>query len=237
MQPQITKWTLLLLGVLLLCLVGWWFLSPSDTPKPDQATPDATQFPSQYTVSTTGGGTQTSPSASYTDSVTSPDVAAAFATLFSKVGAVGVSATSVDSASSGDSAAVYALYAKKVAISKEMYPKESAYPIHVAFIDLNEDGVDEALVYGDLPGFCGIIGCPFDIYQKKAGTWNNIFSTVVQGEVGLLNVYINTYRSLLLTLSSRHSGSEAVTYGWDGKMYKAGTVVATWGGTGFVLKP
>lgn len=225
------------MGILFLCLIGWWFLSPSDTPKQDQATPDTTQFPSQYTVSTTGGGSQTSPTTSYTDSVATPDVAKAFVTLFSQVGAIGVSATAVDSSSKGDSAAVYALYAKNLAISKEIYPKESTYPIHVAFIDLNEDGVDEAVVYGDLPGFCGIIGCPFDIYQKKAGTWSNIFSTVVQGEVGLLNVYVNTYRSLLLTLSGRSSLSEAVTYAWDGTTYKSGTTVATWSGTGFVLKP
>ncbi len=237
MQPQITKWTLLLLGGLLVCLVGWWILSPSDSPTQDPASPDSNQFLGQYTVGISGGGSQTSPTISYGDSVTSPDVGAAFAALFSQVGADRISTTLVDSASTGDSATVYALYAKNLAISKEMYPSESTYPIHVAFIDLNEDGVDEAVVYGDLPGFCGIIGCPFDIYQKKAGTWSNIFSTIVQGEVGLLGVYINTYRSLLLTLSSRGSRSEVVTYGWDGTTYKPGTTVATWGGTGFVLKP
>lgn len=228
MQPQITKWVLLLLGVFLLCLVGWW-LWPSDTVKPGQTTPDGIQFQSQYTVSPTQSGSQT------TATVQSPDIAAAFASLFSTLGATGVAMTKVDSSASGDSAAVYALYAGDVAISKGMFPKETSYTMHMAFVDLNEDGVSEAIVYENLPGFCGVLGCPFDIYQKQAGMWSKIFSTIVQGEVGLLNVYVNSYRSLLLTSSTGSSQSSAVTYAWDGKKYQPGTVVATWSGTGFVL--
>ena len=210
-----------------------FFSSPPDSANQNQTVAGNTQFPSQYTVSTAGGGSQTAPSAS--GSVQSPDVADAFSSLFSQLGVVRVSFNQLDTSSGGDGAAVYALYAKDVAVSKEIYPNEKNYSIHAAFIDLNEDGTNEAIVYGDLPGFCGVVGCPLDIYQKQAGAWGKIFSTVAQGEIGLLNVYVNSYRSLALTLSRRGTQSEVVSYSWDGKMYQPGAVIATWTDAGFVL--
>lgn len=229
-----TKWALLLIGILSVGLAGWWLWSSlsSNTPNDGQRAPDGTQFPIQdvpYTPRSGQNGSQAQSSSQ------SPDITAAFASLFSQVGATSVTMVKIDAASSGDSAAIYALYAGDVAISKEIYPKDSSYPMHVAFVDLNEDGTSEAIVYEDLPGFCGTVGCALDIYQKRAGTWSKIFDTVVQGEIGLLNVYVNSYRSLLLTTSAGGSQSNAVPYAWDGKVYQPGTVVAAWDGTTFIL--
>lgn len=226
-----TKWILWGLGVVLVVLVGWWLWpsSPDTTPNQGQTGSNGVQYPSRYTVSTTQGGSQAAPVVQPTD------LHAAFAALFSKVGATGVDMSQVDSSSSGDAAAVYALYQKDIVISKELYPKDGTYAFHTAFVDLNEDGMSEAIVYEDLPGFCGLLGCPLDIYQKQAGTWTKILSTIVQGQVGLLNVYINGYRSLLLTTSTGGSKSNSVTYAWDGKTYKDGTKVATWDGTSFEI--
>jgi hypothetical protein len=234
MQPQMTKWALVVLGVLLVGLVGLWFGYSLflGTPKNGQTTPDGTGF-LQDMPYTARNGSQTPPSSQ--SSPQSPDITGAYSSLFSQVGATGLTMTQVDSSSGGDSAAIYALYAADVSISKELYPKEGSYPIHAAFVDLNDDGTSEAVVYEDFPGFCGTVGCPLDIYQKQAGTWTKIFSTVTQGEVGLLNVYINNYRSLLLTLDTGGPRSRVVTYAWDGKTYQLGAVVATWDGMAFVL--
>jgi len=39
--------------------------------------------------------------------------------------------------------------------------------IYIALADLNDDGVPEIFVYEIVPGFCGTIGCPFNIYQVR----------------------------------------------------------------------
>jgi hypothetical protein len=40
--------------------------------------------------------------------------------------------------------------------------------IYIALADLRDDGVQVIFVYEDAPGFCGTLGCPFDIYQVRA---------------------------------------------------------------------
>lgn len=234
MQQQIVKWTMLLLGGLLLCLVVWgaWRLLSSGSANQGETELNDVQLPIEDQPYVPAGGPQ--PALSTPGVTNSTDITGAFASLFSQVLATKVSFDPVDASSGGDKASVYALYAKDVSISKEMYPREISYPLHLALIDLNDDGASEAIVYEDLPGFCGVVGCPFDIYEKKSGVWNKIFSSVVQGEVGLMNVYVSGYRSLLLTLTGRE-GESAVSYTWDGKTYQPGEVVATWNGAGFVL--
>lgn len=224
----------LLLGGLLLCLVvwgAWHWLSRDPADQGDGALNDV-QLPIEDQPYIPAGGTQ--PVLSTPGVSNSSDITGAFAALFSEVLATKVSFDAVDASSSGERAAVYALYAEDVSISKEVYPREISYPLHLALIDLNDDGASEAIVYKDLPGFCGIIGCPLDVYEKKSGVWTKILSSVVQGEVALMNVYVNGYRSLLLTVSGREAES-AVSYTWDGNTYQPGKVLATWNGTGFVL--
>lgn len=161
------------------------------------------------------------------------DVDAAYVTLFQKL--LGTKLQFTQTASSeGDMGSVYALYAKDIADAKKSFPGLSTFPIKIALVDLNKDGVSEALVLEDLPGYCGSGGCPFDIYRKDKGKWVNIYSSLAGLTVGVSSVYTNGYADLFLSVTG-DSGyeSKVVRYSWDGKQYTAGDIVATWNGTQF----
>ena len=100
--------------------------------------------------------------------------------------------------------------------------------------DINGDGVDEALVLENLPGFCGTAGCPFDVYKKQGSQWVKIFSTLVQGNVGLSTNYVNSYQALLLVVEA-NGQSSLEQYVWNGSSYQASAVVAVWNGSSFQL--
>lgn len=161
------------------------------------------------------------------------DVGAAYATLFQKL--LGTKLEFTQTASSeGEMGSVYALYAKDIADAKKSFPGLSTFPIKIALVDLNKDGVSESLVLEDLPGYCGSGGCPFDIYRKDKGKWVNIYSSLAGLTVGVSSVYTNGYADLFLSVTG-DSGyeSKVVRYSWDGKQYTAGDIVATWNGTQF----
>ena len=97
-------------------------------------------------------------------------------------------------------------------------------------VDLNEDGVLEALAFEDLPGYCGTAGCPFDIYKKEKGKWVNILNVLTGENIGVSNTYTNNYADLFLA-----SGNAVARYVWDGKQYNPGETMAIWDGAAFQL--
>ncbi len=131
------------------------------------------------------------------------------------------------SASGGAYGPVYKLYADDIATAKKIFPKAKDFSLRMASVDLNDDGTDEVLVYEDLPGFCGTAGCPFDVYQKKLGDWQQLFSRLSIGEPALANVFTDGYRDLFISVQVDGYVSNMVQYVWNGKTYGPQRAVAT----------
>ncbi len=163
-----------------------------------------------------------------------PDIKGSYSDLFAKLLAQEAAFVAVDSS---DKTGIYALYAKDITSAKQITPGAGDYSLHVAQVDLNGDGSAEALVYEDLPGFCGTDGCALDVYQKQSGKWVKIYSVTAQGEIGISNTSINGYAQLLLTIrGAAGNQSHVVLYTWDGKTYQPQETVAAWNGTTFVAQ-
>ena len=162
-----------------------------------------------------------------------PDIQGAYARLFEKILAKKILFARVNS-STGDTGSLYSLYAKDVAEAKKMFPAQSDFSIGVALLDITDDGVAEALVLDDLPGYCGTGGCTLDIYKKQNGKWVSIYNVLAQGEIGLSNTITSGYQDLFLSVHTSGSPNTAVVrYVWDGKTYQPGEVMAVWDGTIF----
>jgi len=64
--------------------------------------------------------------------------------------------------------------------------------IYIALADLRDDGVQEIFVYEDAPGFCGTLGCPFDIYQVGA---HGLVSLMDEGSASFFLISIDFDKS------------------------------------------
>ena len=207
-----------------------WYLSQSH---PSTQTTIATPNGLPNVPQTTGNA---SSQTTTTAEQAAPPIDQAYASIFTKLSAQKVAFVSVDASTTGTAANIYSLYAKDVAISKELYPTTTDFPIEVAAVDLNGDGVAEALVYEDLPGFCGSGGCALDIYQDKQGKWVKISGFFGAGEVGVSSSLTGGYHDLFLSVSGFAGAQNGlVRYAWDGTQYQPKETVATWGSTGFTL--
>lgn len=226
MQSSLQKTVIILILLVLLAGVAllWWMFSPN--------TPAASDI-SQPGTSLGGFDNETDiPVSSSTpgqSTASTVDIEAAYASLFSKIGATKVDFTPVTASSTGDLASLYKLYAKDVAAEQKAYPNTPA-ALDVALVDLTDDGTPEALVYERLPDYCGTGGCAFDIYKKSGGLWTKIYSTLVGGDVGLSNTLTSGHLDLFLTAE----GNPGVArYTWSGKTYELKEVMALWTGTEF----
>lgn len=227
----------------------WYVTRPSDAPAGTQGASSSTGgslgssggYQGQSTMVTNGGSTRgTSTGQSDTETQTggtsAADKAAALAvdlakeydSLFASLSAKRVLLKAVSSPG-GELGSVYDLYASDVADSKKLEPNASAgYAIHAALLDLDGDKIAEALVYEDLPSFCGSGGCPVDVWQKAGTSWKRIGTGFGSGTIGLI-AGESGYANLLIT------GQEGAVerYVWDGSAYKDFGVVATWNGKTF----
>lgn len=129
------------------------------------------------------------------------------------------------------------MYAGDEQTAKQYDSNPAHVTLEVALVDITGDGIPEAFVYENLPGFCGSAGCALDIYQKEKGKWMKIFNTLASGDnIGLSNVLLNGYLNLFITVPSA-VGSEpnVMQYVWGGSTYKEQKAVAIWYGGQFVL--
>lgn len=205
----------------------WWLMTPTTQTK----TVQTGQQTAQYNNSS---DTLVTP-IPQTQQKTVVDIEVAYVALFQKILAQRITFVAINASTTGDSKSLYALYSKDVTDAKKFSPGEDDYSIHVALVDLTDDGTAEALVLEDLSGFCGTGGCALDIYTKKSGKWTKIYSTVAQGNIGLSNTLTNGYRDLFLTVFGIvGSESRVVRYTWDGTRYNPGEVMATWDGSTFI---
>ncbi len=165
------------------------------------------------------------------------DIAAEQTKLFSGLSATRLQFTRVDS-QSGPLGDVYALYAEDGEAYKTYRPDMQSFPLHIAAVDLNSDGILEAIVYADPPGYCGTGGCPLSVYKKEAGVWVRVLDTVAQEAVGLSKKKTEGYTDLFITMSgsSTYYKSHVKVYVWDGEAYQPSTDVAVWTGTTFEIK-
>jgi len=226
MQYSLSKIiTTLILVLLIIGAVAWYMLRPQSS----------TQTNSQNLYSSANTNTQATVSVpSQTSQRQAPDIEKAYDTLFQKISAQKVTFTTVNS-TSGAMGDVYALYASDIAGSKQLSPKATDFSIQVALTDLNGDGTQEALVYEDLPGYCGLAGCSLDIYQKKQSKWTKISGVFGGGDVGISSTLTNGYHDLFLMVAGNGSfqPDTIMRYVWDGTQYQQKGTVATWDGTTF----
>lgn len=207
---------------------GWYLLQPHSSPQ------SGIQTSYNGGSNTTETNVTTSSSQSQTQTQALPDVEQAYQNIFKQLSATEIVFTTVDASTTGPAANIYALYAGDIAQSKKLYPATADFSIQVAAVDLNQDGTAEALVYENLPGFCGAGGCELDIYQDEAGKWTKISSMLADGDIGLSNTASNGYLDLFLSVPGEVGSQEnIVRYTWDGTEYRASAPVATWDGSAF----
>jgi hypothetical protein len=174
-------------------------------------------------------------SASTTEESTGPiDIDHEYADLFAKLGGQEVVFTP-STGSTAKSAGVYALYSDDIDFEKKMQPGVKSFPVDMAFVDLNSDGADEVLVYENLDSLCGSSGCPFDIYARQGGGWQNILSTMTYEHLALLGQSGNGYKNLLIPGRGNVSFQTKINrWVWTGAAYQLFGAEAYWNGTTFL---
>ncbi len=222
---------IVLVATTLVVGIAWYIFRPEAAPQtPGSAdTQGSAGYPSRSTVTVSTPQTQAQTQVALDSTQT------AFDNLFKNLLAQRVAFVDVDLGSTGVEGEIYKLYAGDLARNKQLYPNTTDSSIQVAMLDLNEDGVAEALVYEDIASYCGTGGCAFEIYQKKQGTWTMLFTTLAGPDVAIANVISNGYFSLYLsTREDLEYGTSIQRFSWDGASYKPGEVMAVWDGMGFI---
>jgi hypothetical protein len=131
---------------------------------------------------------------------------------------------------------VYALYAEDIAQAKKTASSSDGYALNVAMLDLNGDKVQEAIVYEDLPGYCGSGGCSIEVWQKTGTTWNNIFKGLGYETIGVTDSTTSGYKNLLISVHGDVGYmTKVVEYVFKGDGYQEWNVLAVWNGTTFAI--
>lgn len=83
--------------------------------------------------------------------------------------------------------------------------------IGIAKFDLNNDGVDEVLVYIENKFYCGPLGCDFRVYADRGGKLEQISPwLVVQKKIAVATTKHNGYRDIALM-----AGKKKILWGYD----------------------
>lgn len=210
---------------------GLWYFSQLQSSVQTNTQTGSNGLPDTPGVNTGGSSSQIG---SQTTAPSGIDFEQVYAALFQKLNAQKIAFTAVSASSTGNVADIYALYKADVAESMQLSPGETDFSIQVAAVDLNADGTPEALVYEDLPGFCGTGGCTLDIYQLQKSKWVKVSSLLAGGDIGLANTSTEGYTDLFLSVAGDiGSQTDVVRYSWDGTEYQPGAAVAAWNGTTF----
>ncbi len=176
------------------------------------------------------------PTQTQTQGNVTQDIDAGYAALFAKIGAEKIKFNTVTSGA-GELGSVYSLYATDVADAKKAFPKLAVFSMSIALVDLNKDGVTEAVVWENLPGVCGSAGCPLEIYMKAGGKWAQIYSGLGGSTIGIGKTYTGGYADLFLTNGGEVGyQSNIVRYIWHKTDYVAANTIATWDGSQFIQK-
>ncbi|OGC83011.1 hypothetical protein A3D68_01305 [Candidatus Adlerbacteria bacterium RIFCSPHIGHO2_02_FULL_52_17] len=234
-QPYISK--ILTVLIVAMVIIGggllWWLYAL--TPQTEGPAGQTVQNGVYYSGGGNNQTTVTSPSTGVqlqTQIQAFPDIKAAYQTLFPQILGTEVQFVPTTASSTGDIKIIYALYSDDVAAEQKAYPSVGDFAVDIALVDITDDGVPEAIVFENLPSFCGSGGCPLDVYKKVNSKWTNIYSIIAGSEVGLSNTLINGYLDLYMTVG----GSDTVDrYSWDGTTYQFKEVMAVWDGTSFHL--
>lgn len=219
-----TKAAVIGVVVVLLALGGgvFWLTRPT---APATNTPVIPVDSSGYTapVGVTSGNT-----------IKAPDIDKQYQQIFATLSAQKVVFTPVGSSAEEGWGKIYDLYADDIESSMKLSPDAGTYILHAALVDLNADGVEEVLVYEDLPGFCGSAGCPFGVYTLEGTAWKRVLSVLSGDTIGVTQAKTQGFSDLLVVAGVTSDGSVPMTrYSWDGKQYAEGGVVATWNGSSF----
>lgn len=222
----------IVLAVILLGGVLWYFIVLRPLTTSITETPSSTNTETNPPAHSTTVSVSTNNPSTQTGQVLNVDVDKAYKELFGQFGATPVPFIVVSSATDKEYGSIYALYSADVSQSKKFFPEAGNYSIGVSLADLNGDGVREALVYENLPGYCGTGGCLFNVYQKQSGSWKQILSTLAGETVGVSDSSTNNFNNILVT--TKASAAQVEMYVWDGSKYKSWQTVATWNGSKFV---
>ncbi|MSR70957.1 hypothetical protein EXS62_02870 [Candidatus Kaiserbacteria bacterium] len=225
--------SIVFVGILLVAAGVAWWLGQGPVPTSDTTTgPFA--FPADMDNGTSagfnngnGGGAATVPK-----EITAPDINTHYTELYSNLQANKVEFETLNS--TGPYAALYALYSADRAAYEKIFPANTGRLL-VAAIDLNGDGVDEAIVYEDFFGYCGSGGCALDIYKKEKTVWVSILSAQASKNVGISYAAQNGYAVLFLSVEGAGLGyqTQIVRYIAINEKYQPADTVATWNGAMF----
>jgi hypothetical protein len=245
MQSSLAK-LLFALIVVTVCFGGvliWWFGTNHIAPGSQGQFPQTGSNSGPDNSPITPSGSNTTSVTATSDASSSPISSSpiqpakteqAYQGIFTQLGATKITFQSVTASSTGDSKALYSLYAADIKAQRTADAAADT-ALDMAFVDLTGDGAPEALVYEDLPYFCGTDGCALDIYKKSGTKWSKIYSTFVSGDVGATNTIVNGYLDLYLTVQVEGINNQSVMtlYRWDGTTYRPNKVVAAWDGHQF----
>jgi hypothetical protein len=228
------KITILLIGVtVVLFVIGffvWLLIRP-----PSASAPPTTQGVPSSNQNSGGGNSQTTIVTPPSQTSALPDPQQEYRKLLANFAAQEVQFSRVDSSTTGELSSVYGMYEADIATYKSLFPGQTDLSIGISSTDLNGDGVAEAIVRLDLPGYCGTAGCTLDVLQKDGVTWKNVLSVLAQGAVGVGNIKINGYSNLYLTLYAQGYQSNVMEFAWIGQKYQPYGIVAQWNGSAFQI--
>lgn len=92
--------------------------------------------------------------------------------------------------------------------------------VAVGLVDLNGDGVNEALIYAMGPGRCGTGGCNLWIYRQESGGYEELaMMTIANPPIGVLDTSTNGWRDLFVTAGGGGAEYGARRMRFDGETY------------------
>ena len=96
--------------------------------------------------------------------------------------------------------------------------EETRYAL--AYVDLNGDGRDEAIVYVQSQGMCGTGGCDFTILTPDAHSWREVASmSVTQLPIRLLDTSSRGWRDISVTVGGGGIRRQEAILSFDGNSY------------------
>lgn len=93
----------------------------------------------------------------------------------------------------------------------------------------------EAVVYLDLPGYCGSGGCTIEVLRKQGKTWNRIFSGLGYETIGVTESIGNGYANLIISVHGEDVAymTKVIEYIFNERAYERWDIVSIWNGRTF----
>lgn len=106
------------------------------------------------------------------------------------------------------------------------YPDAGTIRYATAWVDLNGDGADEAIVYVAAPYFCGTGGCPTLVLTQAGPMWSKVGDiSVSRTPIGLPGTTTNGWSDLTVSVGGGGGQSGTALLKFEGESYPSNPTV------------